>query len=160
MVGIDGKAIFSKLKILDVSSKHNNQSFSIQLQLEEMKKSYSSSEEKIVLMGNPIRSSPLQVRSRTASTSPSNKRKRSTSLSSSNGSSKKRSRGDGDPSFVDITALLVHPQLNLILTLEVLPQKEAAVRLGISESMLCKRFKECTQRKWPYRYVTLILFIC
>jgi len=34
-----------------------------------------------------------------------------------------------------------------------LPQKEAARRLGISESMLCKRFKESTPRKWPYRYV-------
>jgi hypothetical protein len=34
-----------------------------------------------------------------------------------------------------------------------LPQKEAAAKLGISESMLCKRFKECTRRKWPYRYV-------
>jgi hypothetical protein len=43
--------------------------------------------------------------------------------------------------YIDITDLLV------------LPQKEAARRLGISESMLCKRFKECTRRKWPYRYV-------
>jgi len=32
-----------------------------------------------------------------------------------------------------------------------LPQKEAAQKLGISESMLCKRFKEQTQRKWPFR---------
>jgi len=45
---------------------------------------------------------------------------------------------------VDITPLLV------------LPQKEAATRLGISESMLCKRFKECTRRKWPYRYLRKI----
>jgi hypothetical protein len=37
-----------------------------------------------------------------------------------------------------------------------LPQKEAAAKLGISESMLCKRFKECTRRKWPYRYVRLV----
>jgi hypothetical protein len=41
--------------------------------------------------------------------------------------------------FTDITHLL-H-----------LPQKEAAQKLGISESMLCKRFKEQTQRKWPFR---------
>jgi len=47
-------------------------------------------------------------------------------------------------SFVDITPLLI------------LPQKEAATRLGISESMLCKRFKECTRRKWPYRYLRKI----
>ena len=44
--------------------------------------------------------------------------------------------------YIDITDLLI------------LPQKEAARRLGISESMLCKRFKECTRRKWPYRYVS------
>jgi hypothetical protein len=43
--------------------------------------------------------------------------------------------------YIDITDLLT------------LPQKEAAKKLGISESMLCKRFKECTRRKWPYRYV-------
>jgi hypothetical protein len=46
--------------------------------------------------------------------------------------------------YVDITDFLT------------LPQKEAATRLGISESMLCKRFKECTRRKWPYRYVRKI----
>jgi hypothetical protein len=46
--------------------------------------------------------------------------------------------------LVDITSLLT------------LPQKEAAHKLGISESMLCKRFKECTQRKWPYRQLCKI----
>jgi len=46
--------------------------------------------------------------------------------------------------YVDITDFLT------------LPQKEAASRLGISESMLCKRFKECTRRKWPYRYIRKI----
>lgn len=40
-----------------------------------------------------------------------------------------------------------------ITHLLTLPQKEAAKLLGISESMLCKRFKEQTQRKWPYRYL-------
>lgn len=49
---------------------------------------------------------------------------------------------DGDLS--DITSLLS------------LPQKEAAQRLGISESMLCKRFKECTRRKWPFRFLRKI----
>jgi hypothetical protein len=34
-----------------------------------------------------------------------------------------------------------------------LPQRQAADVLGISESMLCKRYKECTKRKWPYRYL-------
>lgn len=37
-----------------------------------------------------------------------------------------------------------------------LPQKEAAAKLGISESMLCKRFKESTKRKWPFRYLRKI----
>eukprot|EP00029_Vermamoeba_vermiformis_P010820 TRINITY_DN5789_c0_g1_i2.p1 TRINITY_DN5789_c0_g1~~TRINITY_DN5789_c0_g1_i2.p1 ORF type:complete len:300 (-),score=107.65 TRINITY_DN5789_c0_g1_i2:60-959(-) len=50
----------------------------------------------------------------------------------------------GNCTYVDITELLV------------LPQKEAAAKLGISESMLCKRFKECTRRKWPYRYLRKI----
>jgi len=141
IVGVDGKAVFNKLKIMDVSSKHSNQSFSIQIQLEEMKKSYTSAEEKIVPLGNPIKSSPLQVKSRM------NKRKRSSSSSlssSGNGFPKKRMRGEVDSSYVDITSLLI------------LPQKEAATRLGISESMLCKRFKECTRRKWPYRYLRKI----
>ena len=58
--------------------------------------------------------------------------------------------GEGeDENYIDITDLLI------------LPQKEAAKRLGISESMLCKRFKECTKRKWPYRYVWLqFVIVC
>lgn len=40
-----------------------------------------------------------------------------------------------------------------ITSLLGLPQRQAAEILGISESMLCKRYKECTQRKWPYRYL-------
>eukprot|EP01127_Copromyxa_protea_P009616 TRINITY_DN2280_c0_g1_i1.p1 TRINITY_DN2280_c0_g1~~TRINITY_DN2280_c0_g1_i1.p1 ORF type:complete len:471 (+),score=76.96 TRINITY_DN2280_c0_g1_i1:168-1415(+) len=142
VVGSDGRAVFNRLKIMEVSSKHSHQSFAIQLQLEEIKKMFPGSvEEKVVSYGNPIRSSPLQVISRM------NKRKRSSSassLSSSGGCNKKRVRTESDPSFVDITSLLV------------LPQKEAATRLGISESMLCKRFKECTRRKWPYRYLRKI----
>lgn len=46
--------------------------------------------------------------------------------------------------------------LSDITDLLSLPQKEAAQRLGISESMLCKRFKECTRRKWPFRYLRKI----
>ena len=34
-----------------------------------------------------------------------------------------------------------------------LPQKIAAVKLGITESLLSKKFKEATNRKWPYRYL-------
>lgn len=46
--------------------------------------------------------------------------------------------------------------LSDITPLLSLPQKEAAQRLGISESMLCKRFKECTRRKWPFRFLRKI----
>lgn len=49
-----------------------------------------------------------------------------------------------DSQYVDITNLLP------------LPQKEAANLLGISESMLCKRFKESTKRKWPFRFLKKI----
>jgi hypothetical protein len=66
-------------------------------------------------------------------------------LYNDNFSSENNFNGDspsGNCTYVDITELLV------------LPQKEAAAKLGISESMLCKRFKECTRRKWPYRYVS------
>eukprot|EP01132_Coremiostelium_polycephalum_P002115 gene2115-2604_t len=58
--------------------------------------------------------------------------------------SQPQQQSNNDPNYIDITDLLV------------LPQKEAAARLGISESMLCKRFKECTRRKWPYRYIRKI----
>jgi predicted DNA-binding protein (UPF0251 family) len=54
---------------------------------------------------------------------------------------KRRARKVDYNNYVEITDLLS------------LPQKEAAKRLGISESMLCKRFKESTRRKWPYRSV-------
>ena len=54
---------------------------------------------------------------------------------------KDSSSASAEGNYIDITDLLT------------LPQKEAAKKLGISESMLCKRFKECTRRKWPYRYV-------
>lgn len=51
---------------------------------------------------------------------------------------------DSEKFNIDITHLLS------------LPQKEAAAKLGISESMLCKRFKESTRRKWPFRYLRKI----
>jgi DNA-binding Lrp family transcriptional regulator len=43
-----------------------------------------------------------------------------------------------------------------ITSLLPLPQKIAAAKLGISESMLCKRFKERTNKKWPHRYLKKI----
>jgi len=79
----------------------------------------------------------------------SNKRKRDSydkdcvgdSINSDSNSPPKKPRRKRPCVFTDITHLLT------------LPQKEAARILGISESMLCKRFKEQTQRKWPYRYL-------
>eukprot|EP01091_Cochliopodium_minus_P002128 TRINITY_DN1201_c0_g1_i1.p1 TRINITY_DN1201_c0_g1~~TRINITY_DN1201_c0_g1_i1.p1 ORF type:complete len:190 (-),score=48.83 TRINITY_DN1201_c0_g1_i1:64-612(-) len=40
-----------------------------------------------------------------------------------------------------------------ITPLLVLPQKLAARKLGLSESLLCKRYKESTNQKWPYRMI-------
>eukprot|EP01091_Cochliopodium_minus_P005353 TRINITY_DN1529_c0_g1_i1.p1 TRINITY_DN1529_c0_g1~~TRINITY_DN1529_c0_g1_i1.p1 ORF type:complete len:137 (-),score=45.78 TRINITY_DN1529_c0_g1_i1:137-547(-) len=49
---------------------------------------------------------------------------------------------------------------NTVLTditcLLVLPQKLAAAKLDLSESMLCKKFKEVTDKKWPYRQLKKI----
>jgi hypothetical protein len=128
----EGYATFNKLKIMDVSSKHHHQPFSIQLQLQEIKKTGS-----VVSIGEPIKSAPLRVQSRI-------NKKGTTRTSLFNIKTKKKSRTDIDCNYIDITSLLV------------LPQKEAASKLGISESMLCKRFKECTRRKWPYRYLRKI----
>ena len=49
-----------------------------------------------------------------------------------------------DHLLTDITHLLVYPQ------------KVAAAMLGIKEAILNKRFKEVTNRKWPFRYLAKI----
>jgi len=131
----EGYATFNKLKIMEVSSKHHHQAFSIQLQLQEICNAADGSLG-VSPIGESVKLAPLHVQSRI------NKRKRS--CFSGHGRPRKRARGESDCNYVDITPLLV------------LPQKEAATRLGISESMLCKRFKECTRRKWPYRYLRKI----
>jgi len=133
-VSAEGYVTFNKLKIMEVSSKHHHQSFSIHLQLQQIHKGLNGAVE-VVPLGESVKSAPLHVQSRI------NKRKRPCSF---HVRPKKRARGESDCNYVDITSLLV------------LPQKEAATRLGISESMLCKRFKECTRRKWPYRYLRKI----
>jgi len=131
----EGYATFNKLKIMDVSSKHHHQPFSIQFQLQEIK-----SGSACVNIGDPIKSAPLRVQSRINSNKKATPRSNLFNLKTN----KKKSRTDIDCNYIDITPLLV------------LPQKEAASKLGISESMLCKRFKECTRRKWPYRYLRKI----
>ena len=40
-----------------------------------------------------------------------------------------------------------------ITDLLLLPQKVAAAKLGITESVLSKKYKQATNRKWPYRYL-------
>jgi hypothetical protein len=130
----EGYATFNKLKIMDVSSKHHHQPFSIQLQLQEIKKTGS-----VVDIGDPIKTAPLRVQSRM-----SKKGTPRSSVFNIKTIQKKKTKIDLDCNYIDITPLLV------------LPQKEAASKLGISESMLCKRFKECTRRKWPYRYLRKI----
>jgi hypothetical protein len=132
----EGYVTFNKLKIMEVSSKHHHQAFSIQLQLQEISNEADGNISTIPV-GDSIKLAPLHVQSRI------NKRKRSC-FNGHITKQRKRTRGESDSNYVDITSLLV------------LPQKEAATRLGISESMLCKRFKECTRRKWPYRYLRKI----
>ena len=46
--------------------------------------------------------------------------------------------------FTEITHLLVYPQ------------KVAAAKLGINKTALRKKFKEATNRKWPYRSLAKI----
>ena len=48
------------------------------------------------------------------------------------------------------------PILTDITPLLNLSQKTASSILGISESMLCKKFKEITNKKWPYRDIQKI----
>eukprot|EP01087_Luapelamoeba_hula_P015186 TRINITY_DN4505_c0_g1_i4.p1 TRINITY_DN4505_c0_g1~~TRINITY_DN4505_c0_g1_i4.p1 ORF type:complete len:665 (+),score=93.47 TRINITY_DN4505_c0_g1_i4:14-2008(+) len=153
----NSRASFSKLKVMEVSSKHRHQSFCLLFALEE----YSPQGSKRTL--GEIKSTPFHVQSRPAkrklheladdppvplgdSTTPSDE------ISDGSLTKKKSKKGKAnceerlalDCNYIDITDLLT------------LPQKEAARRLGISESMLCKRFKECTRRKWPYRYLRKI----
>jgi hypothetical protein len=61
--------------------------------------------------------------------------------------SRTRKRGrEGRPTAVGSGGIIVD-----ISQLLQLPQATAAALMGVSESLLCKRFKEATWRKWPYR---------
>eukprot|EP01097_Dermamoeba_algensis_P004239 TRINITY_DN27_c0_g1_i1.p1 TRINITY_DN27_c0_g1~~TRINITY_DN27_c0_g1_i1.p1 ORF type:complete len:732 (-),score=192.24 TRINITY_DN27_c0_g1_i1:390-2585(-) len=192
-----GRAVFNKLKIMEVSSKHKHQAFCLVFFLEE----YTSQGLKKTLA--KVKSAPFHVQSRC------NKRKRegeddsmsplrallktssaallssaaAPSLTSSfdkeeseseEGSTEEMEKIENEGSESDIeeqdegvststspasAAPIPTEEVGNyidITDLLVLPQKEAARRLGISESMLCKRFKECTKRKWPYRYLRKI----
>jgi hypothetical protein len=173
-----GRAIFNKLKVMEVSSKHRHQSFCLEFSLEE----YSAQGLKRTITN--AKSTPFHVQSRPAkrkreageedgaangkegevgemgspsgaaggggqkkSPSKDKKLRRSIEGSGEGGAdetTKDSSSASAEGNYIDITDLLT------------LPQKEAAKKLGISESMLCKRFKECTRRKWPYRYLRKI----
>eukprot|EP01121_Diplochlamys_sp_Union-15-3_P007539 TRINITY_DN1922_c0_g3_i2.p1 TRINITY_DN1922_c0_g3~~TRINITY_DN1922_c0_g3_i2.p1 ORF type:complete len:349 (-),score=38.33 TRINITY_DN1922_c0_g3_i2:78-1124(-) len=93
-----------------------------------------------------IESAPFRLYTRGYPVTPSVYRKRPPLEDTLRSRSSKRLKQhrSSDLQYVDITSLLD------------LPQKEAAAKLNISESMLCKRFKECTKRKWPYRYLRKI----
>jgi len=123
----DGNTVFNKLKIMEVTSKYNYRPFCINLQLQKVK------EGTVENIGEPIRTSPLVVQSRLYKSNPKENIIKPII--------KKRSSHNRDSKYIDITPLLT------------LPQKQAALKLGISESMLCKRFKENTRRKWPYRHI-------
>lgn len=146
----NGMAVFNKLKVTEMCSKYPNQSFCLVFTLEE----YAKGEKRIL---GSIKSNSFQVQSRPIEKPLPlnvnlNKRKREDEVT--NNSPKVSRTWSGvfdcankrelDGNYIDITDLLT------------LPQKEAAQRLGISESMLCKRFKECTKRKWPFRYLRKI----
>jgi len=123
----EGTTVFNKLKIMEVTSKYNYHPFCINLQLQKVK------EGTVENIGEPLRTSPLVVQSRLYKTNPKENTIKPII--------KKRSSHNRDSKYIDITPLLS------------LPQKQAALKLGISESMLCKRFKENTRRKWPYRHI-------
>jgi len=169
-VDSDNQVTFTKLKVMDVSSKHKHQPFCLVFTLEE----YQTDGKKTVQC--TVKTAPFHVQSRpskrksTGSLPPAKRfmsdvqqqdsfTRRDTTVSlpniptiQSESESRKalvcsagaRDNTSDQCNYIDITDLLV------------LPQKEAARQLGISESMLCKRFKECTRRKWPYRYLRKI----
>lgn len=152
---------FPKLKVTEVTSKHKHQSFCLLFTLEEC----APSGECFVL--HKLKTSPFQVLSRPSARSDTNgtKRKSEDGLEGSSPPKHKTvkvsaiSPSSSSESGVIADAPVTHHaqmesmHLQDITELLTLPQKEAAHRLGISESMLCKRFKESTQRKWPYRYL-------
>ncbi|GAM24394.1 hypothetical protein SAMD00019534_075690 [Acytostelium subglobosum LB1] len=182
----NGVVSFSKLKVSEVSSKHLHQSFSLTFTLTETMPDGRShvitqivsspfhvlsrsnkrkkEDDQSAIDSDPQepsspshnKSSPGSYSSPSSPSSPfqsqflpgavvvasSNDDHATTSMVPSSGSSSSTTTDQNN--YIDITELLV------------LPQKEAATKLGISESMLCKRFKECTRRKWPYRYLRKI----
>eukprot|EP01118_Nematostelium_gracile_P014515 TRINITY_DN5679_c0_g1_i1.p1 TRINITY_DN5679_c0_g1~~TRINITY_DN5679_c0_g1_i1.p1 ORF type:complete len:502 (-),score=128.68 TRINITY_DN5679_c0_g1_i1:8-1432(-) len=151
----NGVATFSKLKINSDMVPKRSQYYSLLFSLED----YTNGEMQIV---TSAKSDAFKIESKP--TPRSTKRRRddddskyygSTSSDEDYVQSSPRERSYSEPTesrqssyqdynYVDITEFLT------------LPQKEAASKLGISESMLCKRFKECTRRKWPYRYIRKI----
>jgi len=152
---------FPKLKVTEVTSKHKHQSFCLLFTLEEC----APSGECFVL--HKIRTSPFQVLSRPSARSDTNgtKRKSEDGLEGTSPPKHKTVKvsaispsSSGESGVIPDAPVTHHAQMESmhlqdITELLTLPQKEAAHRLGISESMLCKRFKESTQRKWPYRYL-------
>jgi len=149
----DGSAVFDKLLITEVSAKHKYQSFTFHFALEE---GYSSNK-KIL---STATSTPFHTQTRPARVI---KRKRD---EESYGSSSDEDFVLNTPEKATVyeaydsksSGSIVHSDYNYVDITDflTLPQKEAASKLGISESMLCKRFKECTRRKWPYRYIRKI----
>jgi len=148
----DGSAVFDKILITEVSAKHKYQSFTLRFALED---GYNANRRVLAT----AYSSAFHTQTRPARVI---KRKREEDAYGSSSDedfvlstpekaatyepvdSKSNAVVNSDYNYVDITDYLT------------LPQKEAASKLGISESMLCKRFKECTRRKWPYRYIRKI----
>eukprot|EP01119_Soliformovum_irregulare_P014879 TRINITY_DN4113_c0_g1_i1.p1 TRINITY_DN4113_c0_g1~~TRINITY_DN4113_c0_g1_i1.p1 ORF type:complete len:432 (-),score=95.83 TRINITY_DN4113_c0_g1_i1:985-2280(-) len=144
----DGTAHFSDLFVSDVGAKARRQSFILQFSLESIQEKNAPvaqlKSSSFVAQTRPS-SNVLKRKSRDSNDEEQIWSKKPTEdVTASPPVKPKSSQSQPEYNYVDITDLLT------------LPQKEAAQRLHISESMLCKRFKECTRRKWPYRYLCKI----
>jgi len=148
----DGSAVFDKLLITEVSAKHRYQSFVFCFSLE-----IGYNARRVI---SKVNSSPFHTQTRAARAVKRRREEDGYGSSSDEDfvlSTPEKavnydlydSKPSGTPTHSDYNYVDISEYLTL-------PQKEAASKLGISESMLCKRFKECTRRKWPYRYIRKI----
>ena len=143
---------FHKIKISEVSSKHGQKPFSMLFSIgkfffshffvififfSQEAKEQKNCENKTIMS---VYTEPFYVQSRAIK-----KRAlpldRSEEIANNQEFSPTQTNLPSDLKLIEITSLLVYPQ------------KKAAKFLQISESMMCKRWKEATNRKWPFRSI-------
>ena len=139
---------FHKLKLSEVSSKHNQKPFAMLFSVESKcgknQKGGEKGEEKralITLLSEPFYVQSRAIKKRTLPLERRTDLSQQLPFSQLEDKKLKLEIESGDSKWVDITPLLVFPQ------------KKAAKMLAISESMMCKKWKEATDRKWPFRAV-------